>query len=522
MKLNIDDKMYEFLYAYASHLNDTILKKDNKNNTLTFEEHFVFQMSSYLLAIINEQKILSATSLTTFFIYRSIIENMAVVKMFEAGDIDEGCLSLLIDYNYVIEYNIYKKYEQLNNKLFYFDQIKGNYERIFLKYKNILEYDNNKELKELLKSRLPWLKEKYSFDELIKMYCSELYETYKLLSITTHPADPYALNYMIENMKFEKLFIYISDYFVNFSNKCINDYFNINGKIHNDYFQVFCGDNNTNPNNLYMSYVNSQRMLLKDISILLLKKFKENCNSDYLLFYGEILMSIGIDKSLGFSEIIKCKMKPFLELIAGNNYQLERTQSIKGDPFFGIHTLYNMYKSIDDEKGCIDSLDYLCNRFPELSKEEIEMKMNTSLGFMDDKKTISQFIYEYIEQLQTAGINEIPTGVQDVYLIDFKDYMKLTYDEANALSHANGYMIISNSGAFNDYFYPIVMVDICILNILYKVVAALVAQAKRENINLNKLKYDIEKRIKHFRKFMELKYQLDITMSPYKISKLNS
>ncbi len=26
MKLNIEDKMYEFLYAYASHLNDTILE----------------------------------------------------------------------------------------------------------------------------------------------------------------------------------------------------------------------------------------------------------------------------------------------------------------------------------------------------------------------------------------------------------------------------------------------------------------------------------------------------------------
>ena len=520
MKLNLDKKVYEFIYSYASHLNNLILKKSNEDTDLSFEEHYVFQISSYLLTIINEQLYCSTTSLTTFFIYRCLIENIAIIKMFEAGDIDDTCFDLLMDYNYVIEYNMYKKYEQLDGRLFYFAQIKENYERVIVKYKDTIEYRNNKELREILRSRLPWLKNDYSFDELIKMYCDELYVYYKYLSITIHPVDPYTIMPILENEKFENLFIYIADSFVKFSSKYIKDETELSESINKDYHLIFTGDYKTNPNHLYMSYLFSQGNLLKEISDCIKDKFNESSNSDYLLIYKDILESIGIDKTFGYTEVIKCKMKSFLELVVGNNYHLEATHSIKGDKFFGLHSLYSYYRSINDTKNCESIIDSLSKDCSNLSKEEIENRMNKTLGFLKENKSVTQFINEYIEQLETIGFDYIPSDKDCSNQVSFKEYVKLIYDEANALSHANGYMIAANTGAFNDYFYPIILIDICIINILIKLFAVIDVEAKTNNINLNKLKYDIEKKVKQYQKIMNLKYQLDIGMNPFKISKI--
>ena len=150
----------------------------------------------------------------------------------------------------------------------------------------------------------------------------------------------------------------------------------------------------------------------------------------------------------------------------------------------------------------------------------MEKKMKTTLGFLSEKKTITEFVNDFFDNICDVGLEAFPSSFDIKEMLDIKNYAKLCYAEANSLSHANGYMIKSNTGAFTDYFYVILVIDVCIINILLKMYTAIVNFSKVNSKNYNKLIYDMNKRIKKYHKLMLSKCELDLMMNPFKVRKM--
>jgi len=443
------------VFNICINLNDEILEKEKKNENLTFIDHYAFQASSYIISLIHNKVMINRKTICSAFILRSLIECMSLMKMYLAGKIPECATDLLNEYNYIVEYNIYKRYEkELDGKAFDFKQIQENYELTKAKYKDHVNLTPGK-FKKLIGSKVPFLLDEYSFDEIIKNNCQDYYKFYRLLSVIVHPSDLLLTYPTLQNEDLQPLTFRLFSDFLDIVAKEYKEYnFKCKKTLNDELLLIFP----QNINSQYLDYATKEKDSLYNIAEIIEKKFKENSMSYILKELGNSIEEMAIDKTFGFSEIVKCKFKPVMEILATYNYirKLPHTVETKYlEELFTISTRINLMEIYEDNsiEQINKAFELYKNVKSNISYEDFSKNYKYTLGFIPYKQSFNQFVRTLIDDF----VKKDDT---------LNAHMKMVYDESQFLSHANGYMISSNTGAFMEYSSVIVFVDYLTLALL--------------------------------------------------------
>ena len=359
-----------------SSLNSLLLQNFEKDKELSFLDYFAFQSTSYAISIIHNAIYIGHESIVNIFILRSLIESISEMEMYLAGDVTNESEELLREYSFIAEYRIYHKYEDLDGKLFSLTDIDKNFEKEKGKYAELSKL-SSKNPNDLLKSKLPFLLEKESFDSIIKKYCPTAYDYYHLLSIWIHPND---LLLTVPTIQKEKESIYLAEKWAlsELYKIIVENYPNL--KI--DSTKTFSYEETqitSNPLNIkYLGYVTNQCNALHHLAYNLRKRLNDNTQSYLLEELANYIHSMAIDKLYGYSELVKCKIKPALETLALCHYIENRIHTEENsyiDKLITKHTRIHLMEAYG-----IDTTDEL------LSAYEIYKKECPSISYDDFKK----------------------------------------------------------------------------------------------------------------------------------------
>lgn len=492
-------KNQETIFNVFIAINDYILEKE-ENNTLNFIDHFMFQATSYYISILHDSFLIKDNSFCKCFIYRSLIEVIAIMNMYLADDVDEEAEELIKYYAYIIEYNTYRKYKNiLDGKQFYFEQIKNNFSTAKDVYRKALDDINCEEFRKLINSKLPFLRENYSYDKLIQTYCSDLYQYYRIMSVMIHPNDLNLTVDLPQNMQFELLEYNLVLPILKIIEKC---YANVNLPKSKSLREEIAVISNNPLNNAYMNYASTQKQALFALADMIEKKYNHNTQSEVFRELGKSIVSISLDKTFGFSEIVKSKFKMIIEMIA-LNYYIAKIPHIEGFEYlaqlFSKHTRIKVMEicNINTEESFKDAYECYLKSGDQISFDAFKEKFSSSLGFIPEPSSISKLVYQFIDDI---------TANDEV----MRAHRKMLYDEAQNLSHANGYMISANSGAFMEYSTVTTFVDISVdflINLYYSIYK--LYNDTEGNNKENKYVYDIRKYQKQYHRAAVSKDKLD-------------
>lgn len=501
-------KNQEILFNACIALNDYILEKE-KNNDLDFIDHYMFQATSYVISILHDDLMIKENSFCKCFIYRSLIEVVSIMNMYMVGDITEDAKELINNYNYIVEYSTYRKYKSiLEGKQFLFEQIKNNFTDAKSIYRKALDDINSDEFKKLVNSKVPFLGENYSFDALVQKYFNDLYEYYRILSVMIHPNDVNLTIDLPGQLDFEVL---EANLFLPIMESMEKYYINAKlpkSKLLREEVAYISG----NPlNNAYMNLATSQKQALFDLADMIEKKYNHNTQSELFRELGRSIVSISLDKTFGFTEIVKAKFKVIIEMIA-LNYYIATLPHFEENAYLAElltkHTRIKLMEiyGIDTKEKLKDAYECYLNSGDNISFEDFKIKFSSSLGFISEQTSIAKLVYKFIDDI-TAN-NEV-----------MKAHRRMLYDESQNLSHANGYMIVANSGAFMEYSTVTTFVDesVDFLIELYYNHYKLYNDTEGEHKE-NKFVYDIKKYQKRYYKAATAKDKMDYAFKDCKVT----
>lgn len=443
--MNLND--YINLYGVFRQLNSDILSKYNKEeNSLKFYDFYLFHMTSLSCGIIYELlQNPSRISTSQLSFTRSLIEDIAVLRMYDNLDVLNSSEYLLKGFNFMCEHNLYNKFKELDG--IYFDLSKinknyGDYKKDFKELYNENYLDLN--FKSIEKNRnLAFLEENYNYLDLIDVYAGEYIVEYKNLSVVCHISD-----------------IRLSDDYINSDDSLIlidrllKEVFNEFDEYYGDSLKIskentfeyesnfICNSNNINP--FLKSTANEVKnlyLLVSNISLNYSKLYYD----DYLpaVFFarlGSEIEALSYDFCYGFSENAKARIKPTFELIATYHF-VNKHVNTKEDywklkvmqVYFELNIAKNQKKLSEEEFNNLGYVNFTYDEFKQVSKKTI----TSYFGYKSINDFVNEMIDDYIKDNEQNSI------------------YKLIYAESQYFSHGNGYSLTSNYGAFKD-------IDVCI------------------------------------------------------------
>ena len=457
-------------YTKLRTINKILLVKERINEEgLTFVDYYMFHLSSFALSlyreiIINLEENINKYTLSIIFLLRSIIEDLAILTYYEQAQ-PLNAEELLKDYWAIAEYQIYKDYQDFDDLVFNLSDMKMNYDKVKEKYEAIYkEWNlNSRERGKKLTSIIPFLKNGYSISQFIDKYKTKYSSIYSLLSISVHPISI--------TLKYDKLKLdlnqLIKDIYFEIDALMEKYYHSIEGKSdcsfiyeYSNYYKVGSQKNfhilNGYPQ---ISFLEGTRIRIDKI----LKKYSNEVkiHNSMLDKIIELLRSISIDRTFGFSEMIKSKFKAFSELCATYYYLLIHAREgklVEYSFLIDYYTKYQIYKNVEINNEIISIYSKTIAPISLVDfKENLSKKLPVFLGY----NSIREFVFQLFDK--TLG--------------EKSSLAKILYEESQAFSHGNGYLLSSTDGAFNDYKSVIQIEDI----IIEKIFSYLEESQKKRN-----------------------------------------
>jgi len=496
-------------YGYVRQVNQVLLDKYNNGKKLTFMDYYAFQLTSFGLSLFREHLLFNdRVSISQAFMIRCIIEDLAVIRMYDEKDIPEELSELLRGYQFICEYKMYKRHECLDGKIFDLEEMEKNYNDVKdFYYQKFGTELSSKEFKSIVNSKLPFLMENYSFHKLISMYRPELLDIYQYLSIIVHPSE-LVTNYCY--FEIDSLESVMKNIFEEISNIIEKYYPNIVVDIKFQWENEcsICFGNGESYSELVKVY-KPQLDFLRKICNQIHKNLKLPDDKVCLpeIFFSRLfdeLESILLDRAFGLSEIIKCKIKPIFEFFAVFYYTLSLDESSEKLILMEAYTSINFLKILNEDVS--DLIKQVYPIYKNAINKDIEFDKFEALII---KKSMPEF-------LGIKDINAFVFNMIDGLIINVlwqRDTFRMLYEESQALSHGNGYVLASNDGAFMDSKAACDAIDVLILSLIdmYNKIV--------QKSNSNKMKYDIGKffleyqKIHYAKKLKELEIQK--TMKKY-------
>ncbi len=405
---------------YLTNVNKMIYKKKESvininKNLIHFVDYIFFQLTTYAISLLNNKLYILDATVGVSFMCRCIIESLALLKMYEEKHITKDDLMLLDRYSFLVEGEIYNKYKKLDQTLFILSDINETYEeakKIYEKYNRKINFFK----------KVYWLKNFDKYKTLVEMYYPEELESYKILSLLTHPNDNQYSEIFNKCTNIDKYIDLVVD--------ACNRYFPENkveytmqpkdfiNRITSDKFTSIC--------------FNSREIIavLEMISCDLKNIFGENIQSSIYSNIAKLLNECYVDIASGFNISVTCKIKPLIETISLLFHLLQVSDGGLTHKLNWDHSKYHIDKIIGSKSFDIDkSYETYIGK---ISKTEYKKFLNEKFGIYNIK-SINKLVHNCIEEV-------IPKIYNDKLLIDV---MKLGYEELQFLSHANCYMLQS-------------------------------------------------------------------------------
>lgn len=158
-----------------------------------------------------------------------------------------------------------------------------------------------------------------------------------------------------------------------------------------------------NPLNIkYLSYVTKQCNALNHLAYNLRKKLNDNTQSYLLEELANYIHSMAIDKLYGYSELVKCKIKPVLETLALCHYIESRPHTEENsylDKLLTKHTKIRLMiiHNMDPTNELLSAYELYKEECPGISYDEFKKVFKTSLGFISEKTSINKLVYSSID-----------------------------------------------------------------------------------------------------------------------------
>ena len=333
------------------------------------------------------------------------------------------------------------------------------------------------------------------------MYRPELLDIYQYLSIIVHPSE-LVTNYCY--FEIDSLGSVLKNIFEEISNVIEKYYPNIVVDIKFQWENEcsICFGNGESYSELVKVY-KPQLDFLRKICNQIHKNLKLPDDKVCLpeIFFSRLfdeLESILLDRAFGLSEVIKCKIKPIFEFFAVFYYTLSLDESSEKLILMEAYTSINFLKILN--KDVSDLIKQVYPIYKNAINKDIEFDKFEALIL---KKSMPEFLG--IKDINTFVFNMIDGLIINV--LWQRDTFRMLYEESQALSHGNGYVLASNDGAFMDSKAACDAIDVLILSLIdmYNKIV--------QKSNSNKMKYDFGKsfleyqKIHYTKKLKELEIQ---------------
>ena len=259
-------------------------------------------------------------------------------------------------------------------------------------------------------------------------------------------------------------------------------------------------------NNGYLEFANQQANILNRVADILDNKFSDLFPTQMLREVGDDIYLLALDKVFGYAEIIKAKFKHIVETLALEMYMNKNVYPWIID-LNRYNTHLRMLQVLDPEKYEEKSRFYYkkIKKKTNIDYETFVSKTSKMLGFVDNFESINKFVYSFIEACLVSNPEYIA-------------HIKMLYDESQALSHANGYMIGANNGAFGEYSLVLYFIDLAQKVILNLIIAHIkLLPYLYPNLNIDNPLKEIMSLSKDYEEKMKSKHILDKISEKYKI-----
>lgn len=443
--------LYSKIYGYNYNL---MHESENleREKEYGFDEVYDFYLTSHILSYIKSLFKNQTRSLGLYFNVRCIIEGLALKVMYLNKGINEKNIDLLRQQFFLIEYRYYSRFNDIADKILL-------PEKLEIDYQNAVNYFNNKlsseftdsQIKEIIRSKIPFIcKPNLSFRKIIEENLGkEIAQIYGFFSSLIHPSLNIA--YKSEDKKhLYSLLPLIEKIYGNLPQTEMTVTKNLSVAI-----------NNTSK--LLLELTNEETDAINKIANKFEKEFDNNYVSNTLKTLRFLLENIMYDKIMGFPEQVKCKWKIVIELFSVFNH-IYFGNFLQGRyDLISEHTKMQTAKNSDERYDTEKAFDIYRNLYKgNDDKEKFDKSFQNILGYIIDEnykvKSLSEIVKEFAKYFESVSINKI----------DLSRVMQLDYVESQMLSHANGYMWFTNSGAWHDINNIFVAFDKSLLFILKK------------------------------------------------------
>jgi len=506
-----------FLYGKAVLLNESHILFDMQPNhldNLTFKQISDFYLSSHMMSYLKNTYLEFTQSRGTYFSARCILEGIALYKLFELGKISKEMIELLKRNYFLLEYKNYSKDFKLLTTITNYQTMKKNYTKAILTYKTILKEYNLKTIKKILNCRVPFLLGSYSnYEEIILETLGENgLLIYKNLSFVIHPHDS---NHIV-NSDFSVFIDYIDFFVVEYLESAPGS--SIDKTIEFDLAKYIFHPSLPgvpNPTKNYHKSLLEQLECLNKIIVAFNKKFtSKNMISDILNTYKYLFYDLSIDMLIGLPEQVKMKFKMMIEMFSVFHLfsikSYDEIQNTQDDIRMLLYTHHAIIKSkLNSNLEYEDEMELVYTRFKrwassDMSLEEFAKKYLTTFGFLIEKsgsvRNISNTVNVFLKDLFSDTKN--PQEITNIAIY------QLYYAESQMLSHANGYMINANAGAWSDDINVMNIIETMLFYMLDSILFQFRLHSKIEGKKYNQLIYVLNKQINVLKECFESKQVL--------------
>ena len=485
------------------------LLKDSDDDTINgdFESVLDFYITSHSISLIKNLSLGINFSAGSILNIRGIIEAKALLCMYKKGDINEDNQKLFLLQYKIIEYNNYKEVKNAEEYVIDINLVKQEYAKVKEKYK---EYNSDeKELKKILKTQMPALLNPcFKFEKIIKKYLSDdELKVYKLCSQIIHPNDNLILK---EELQIDNFYAYILSFIID--RYLLNDNYAINFTF-KTYRDLIMEDKNSITYQIH-KIILDQNAQLNRIAKTLEENFgANNYLSNCLLVLQNNLYDITMDHLLGLSEQCKLKWKPILEMFSTMHY-LSQNVGLRDDRYtlFKKHSIVQLCNNLGQQYDLRSCYELYKKMYPNGCDFEMFNKLFCStMGFTINEKgleyNLNDICLKYAESFNKQTLKICVN--EKISEIKVDNDIMLNYFESQMLSHSNGYMYYSNSGAWGNSTSVLIEFDYCLIRLLDALLIEYkFASIVEDNINYANIANVLDSSLQTIKKLVKQKNKL--------------
>lgn len=457
-------KLFTYNHALMKRSED-----ETKFGSESFTEIIDFYLTSQSLGFIKDLLLRHFGSPGMLLTARCFLEGLAIKRMHANGKISELQIELLRHQVHIIEYNYYKEFDDIADKILIpeklikdrDDAVKFFHDKLCYKY-------SEKQIEAIIRTNKPFLCDpNTNFRKIIGENLGEEYaQIYGVYSQAIHPSINDFYNSGIWDTIPEILLLMLDEFkSLQFGNKW----------EFNNYCKAIYASDITRK---YEDLIRQECKILINISDVFAQHFEKNYISDTIMSINLLISEMCSDKLLGLCEQVKSKWKIVLDMLS-SFYTCYITYFPNEEHFklLDEHEHIQIKRNIGKDFSIDNAYSFYKTLYPTgVDKDTFEKRFLTVSGYTIDEKgsvkNLKALVRDFINKFHDNNA-----------AVSWDRCMLLDYMESQMLSHANGYMWYANRGAWGDINNIIVGTDMCIVYILESILSLFKAHKTIEGTN---------------------------------------